>query len=41
MIRRTVPVITLRNNGKINMALGKTFEAPLGATVTIESGEIN
>ena len=33
--------VIIRNNGKINMALGKTFEAPLGATVTIESGEIN
>ena len=33
--------VIVRNNGKINMASGKTFETPLGATVTIESGEIN
>ena len=33
--------IILRNNGKINMATGKSFEAPIGAIVNIESGEIN
>ena len=27
--------------GKINMATGKSFEAPIGAIVNIESGEIN
>ena len=31
----------IRNNGKINMATGKVFEAPTGATVNIECGEIN
>ena len=31
----------IRNNGKINMAQGKEFQAPVGAIVTIESGEIN
>lgn len=29
------------NGGIINLAVGKTFEVPIGATVTIESGEIN
>ena len=44
MITRTVPVIDpliLRNGGIINLAVGKTFEAPIGAVVSIESGEIN
>ena len=33
--------VVLRNGGVINMASGKTFEAPVGAVVNIESGEIN
>lgn len=33
--------VILRNGGVINMASGKTFEAPVGAVVNIESGEIN
>lgn len=33
--------LILRNGGIINLAVGKTFEVPIGATVTIESGEIN
>lgn len=33
--------LILRNGGIINLAAGKTFEAPIGAIVTIESGEIN
>ena len=34
-------MVIIRNNGKINMAQGKKFQAPVGAIVTIESGEIN
>lgn len=33
--------LILRNGGIINLAVGKNFEAPIGAVVTIESGEIN
>ena len=33
--------VIMRNNGKINMASGKNFEAPIGAVINIESGEIN
>ena len=33
--------VILRNGGVINMAVGKSFEAPVGAVVNIESGEIN
>ncbi|MBO7045926.1 MAG: hypothetical protein J6W38_06180 [Prevotella sp.] len=33
--------VILRNNGKINMAPGKLFNAPVGAIVNIKSGEIN
>lgn len=33
--------LIVRNNGKIYMASGKEFEAPKGAYVNIESGEIN
>ena len=33
--------IIVRNNGKINMASGKVFEAPIGVVVNIENGEIN
>ena len=33
--------VILRNNGVINMAPGKVFNAPEGANVIIESGEIN
>ena len=33
--------VVLRNGGIINMAAGKTFEAPVGVAVNIESGEIN
>lgn len=38
-----VPTSTLilRNGGTINMASGKSFHAPVGAIVQIESGEIN
>jgi len=32
---------SLNNGGVINMATGKTFEAPRGAIINIESGEIN
>ena len=34
-------MVIIRNNGKINMTQGKEFQAPVGAIVTIESGEIN
>ena len=34
-------MVIIRNNGKINMAQGKEFQAPVGAIVTIESGEFN
>ena len=34
-------MVIIRNNGKINMAQGKEFQAPVGAIVTIESGELN
>ncbi|MBO7045774.1 MAG: hypothetical protein J6W38_05410 [Prevotella sp.] len=33
--------VIVRNNGKINMATGKDFNAPIGVIVNIESGEIN
>lgn len=33
--------VILRNGGIINMATGKTFKAPMGAILNIESGEIN
>lgn len=33
--------VILRNNGIINMANGKDFDAPQGAVVQIYSGEIN
>ena len=33
--------VILRNGGVINMAVGKSFEAPVGVIVNIESGEIN
>lgn len=33
--------VIIRHNGKINMASGKEFQAPVGAVVNIESGEIN
>lgn len=33
--------LIIRNGGVINMASGKEFKAPIGAIVTIESGEIN
>ena len=33
--------VIIRNNGKINMAYGKSFEAPKGAIVQIDQGEIN
>ena len=33
--------LILRNYGKINMASGISFDAPKGAIVNIESGEIN
>ena len=33
--------LIVRNNGKVNMATGKQFEAPKGAVVIVESGEIN
>ena len=33
--------VIIRNGGVINMAVGKSFEAPVGAVVNIESGEIN
>lgn len=33
--------LILRNGGIIRMASGKTFEAPVGAIVSVESGEIN
>ena len=33
--------ITIKNNGKINMASGKTFEAPEGVVVDIPYGSIN
>ena len=33
--------LIVRNNGIINLASGKTFEAPEGVVVNIESGEIN
>ena len=33
--------VIIKNGGKINMASGKDFEAPLGADVKIYSGEIN
>lgn len=32
--------VIIRHNGRINMATGKSFEAPQGAIVNIESGEI-
>jgi hypothetical protein len=32
--------VIIRNNGKINMAAGKIFNAPKGAIINIESGEI-
>ena len=34
-------MVIIRNNGKINMAQGKEFQAPVGAIVTIESGKFN
>lgn len=33
--------VILRNGGIINMASGKDFNAPIGAVVNVESGEIN
>ena len=33
--------VTIKNNGKINMASGKTFEAPEGVIVDIPYGSIN
>lgn len=33
--------VIIRNGGVINMAPGKSFDAPIGATVNIESGIIN
>jgi hypothetical protein len=33
--------ITIKNNGKINMARGKTFEAPEGVVIDIPYGSIN
>lgn len=33
--------LILKNGGKINMRNGKDFYAPIGASVTIEEGEIN
>ena len=33
--------LIVRNNGKIYMTSGKEFEAPKGAYVNIENGEIN
>ena len=33
--------VILRNGGTINMASGKSFKAPVGAVVNIESGKIN
>jgi len=33
--------LIIRNGGVINMASGKEFKAPIGAIVTIESGEID
>ncbi len=33
--------VIIRHNGKINMAPGKVFQAPVGVIVNIESGEIN
>lgn len=33
--------VVLKNGGVINMATGRNFEAPAGAVVNIESGEIN
>ena len=33
--------LIVRNNGIINMASGKTFEAPEGVVINIENGEIN
>ena len=33
--------LIIRNNGVINMATGKNFEAPTGVTVSIENGKIN
>ena len=33
--------LVIRNGGVINMASGKEFKAPVGAIVTIESGEID
>ena len=33
--------VIIKNGGKINMASGKDFEAPLGVDVNILSGEIN
>ena len=33
--------IIVRNNGKIYMATGKSFEAPTGVVVNIERGEIH
>ena len=32
--------VILRNGGVINMAMGNTFKAPVGAILNIESGEI-
>lgn len=32
--------VIIKHNGKINMASGKEFQAPVGAVVNIESGEI-
>ena len=32
--------VIVRNGGVVNMASGKTFEAPAGAIINIESGEI-
>ena len=33
--------LIVRNNGKINMAVNKHFNAPFGVFVNIENGEIN
>lgn len=33
--------VIIRHNGKINMATGKSLEAPQGVIIDIESGEIN
>ena len=33
--------LIVRNNGTIKMASGKTFEAPVGAIINIDSGEID